>query len=157
MFAKECVDTLCECLSFHKNELMVIVAGYEKDLDNSIFKINPGMRSRFLWNFSLHEYNPAELYKIFSIKVERQRKWNLDADILGEKWFTENKSKFIYNGRDMEILLTYVKISHSHRVYGKPESEKYKVCQTDLENGLEMLLQNRKEDTSNKSIHSMYV
>mgnify|MGYP003349594333 CR=1 FL=1 len=31
-FAKECVDTLCEALSEHKHNWMVIIAGYEKDL-----------------------------------------------------------------------------------------------------------------------------
>ena len=32
-FAKECIDTLCEALSDHKDEIMVIIAGYENELN----------------------------------------------------------------------------------------------------------------------------
>ena len=38
-FAKECIDTLCEGLSNHKEELMVIIAGYEKELKDCFFLI----------------------------------------------------------------------------------------------------------------------
>jgi stage V sporulation protein K len=37
-FSKECIDTLCEALSDHKNNLMVIIAGYENELNNSFFR-----------------------------------------------------------------------------------------------------------------------
>ena len=33
IFAKECIDTLCEALSDHKDKLMVIIAGYKEDLN----------------------------------------------------------------------------------------------------------------------------
>ena len=32
LFAKECIDTLCEALSDYKDNIMVIIAGYEKEL-----------------------------------------------------------------------------------------------------------------------------
>ena len=37
---KECLDTLNECLSNYKDDLIVIIAGYEKELENTIFKTN---------------------------------------------------------------------------------------------------------------------
>ena len=42
-FAKECIDTLCEALSDHKERLMVIIAGYEKELDECFFNYNQGL------------------------------------------------------------------------------------------------------------------
>ena len=36
-FAKECIDTLCEGLSDNKENLMVIIAGYEEDLKKCFF------------------------------------------------------------------------------------------------------------------------
>ena len=42
-FSRECIDTLCEALSAHKGELMVIVAGYKDELKNTFFKANRGM------------------------------------------------------------------------------------------------------------------
>ena len=41
-FAKECIDTLCEGLSDHKNDLMVIIAGYEDELKNCFFSYKQG-------------------------------------------------------------------------------------------------------------------
>ena len=51
-FAKECIDTLCEGLSDHKEEIMVIIAGYEEELKNCFFSYNQGLDSRFTWRFS---------------------------------------------------------------------------------------------------------
>jgi SpoVK/Ycf46/Vps4 family AAA+-type ATPase len=39
-FSKECIDTLCEALSDHKQELMVIIAGYENELNDCFFNFN---------------------------------------------------------------------------------------------------------------------
>jgi len=41
-FAKECIDTLCEALSDHKDDLMVIIAGYEHELKDCFFDYNQG-------------------------------------------------------------------------------------------------------------------
>jgi SpoVK/Ycf46/Vps4 family AAA+-type ATPase len=35
-FSKECIDTLCEALSDHKDNLMVIIAGYENELNEAL-------------------------------------------------------------------------------------------------------------------------
>jgi hypothetical protein len=44
IYSKECIDTLCEALSDHKDDLMVIIAGYENELDATFFKANSGLR-----------------------------------------------------------------------------------------------------------------
>ena len=56
-FSKECIDTLCENLSNHKNDLMVIIAGYEEDINNLLLNINKGLDSRFIWRFKIENYN----------------------------------------------------------------------------------------------------
>ena len=68
-FAKECIDTLCEALSNHKHNLMVIIAGYEKELDECFFNFNPGLRSRFPWVFRTDKYSPKDLLNIFCKKT----------------------------------------------------------------------------------------
>jgi len=69
-YSKECIDTLCEALSDNKNDLMVIVAGYQKELDNHFFRVNEGMRSRFIWRFDIESYGTKELYEIFNLTEE---------------------------------------------------------------------------------------
>ena len=50
-FSKECIDTLCEALSNHKNNIMVIVAGYEKEIKNCFSSYIEGLESRFIWKY----------------------------------------------------------------------------------------------------------
>ena len=56
-YSKECIDTICEALSNHKDNLMVIIAGYENELNNTFFSANPGLESRFIWRFNIDNYN----------------------------------------------------------------------------------------------------
>ena len=159
-FSKECIDTLCEALSDNKNNLMVIIAGYENELKECFFNYNQGLDSRFTWRFSTDEYKANELFKIFLKKVS-DIEWVI-ADIKVE-WFKKNMDYFKFFGRDMETLLAKTKISHSKRVFCKPENEKKKLILADLNKGFEMYLKNndvknRKENENlKKSLEYIYV
>ena len=67
-FSKECIDTLCEALSDHKDNLMVIIAGYETDLDECFFKYNQGLNSRFTWRLKIDNYN--DVFKFYGRDIE---------------------------------------------------------------------------------------
>ena len=141
-FAKECIDTLCEALSDHKHELMVIIAGYEKELKNCFFNYNQGLESRFTWRFQTDDYNCDELREIFHKKV-KECGWSFDnIDNLESGWFKEKMNYFKYYGRDMETLFAKTKIAHSRRVFCRPKSEKTKITVEDLEKGYKLYLQN---------------
>ena len=162
-FAKECIDTLCEGLSDHKDKLMVIIAGYEKELKTCFFAYNAGLDSRFTWRFKTDDYKPEELMEIFRKKI-MDAGWSHDDKALNKQWFIENKDYFKYYGRDMETLFAKVKIVHSRRVFCLPEDQKTIVTMKDMIKGLELYLSNdevksRKEDKDTiASIHNfMYV
>ena len=160
-FAKECLDTLCECLSDHKDELMVIIAGYEKDLDKCFFSYNQGLHSRFTWRFKTDDYNCNELRKIFHKKV-RDNGWKLKSDnIPSIKWFEDKKEYFKYYGRDMETLLSKVKIVHGRRVFCLPEEDKKILTQKDMDKGFEKFLDNgevkNRKSEENESYKNMYL
>ena len=160
-FSKECIDTLCEALSDHKNHLMVIIAGYESELNDCFFNYNQGLNSRFTWRFKIDNYVGEDLYKIFLKKI-------IDADWRSEDtikadWFNKNISYFTFFGRDMEILFSKTKIAHSRRVFCKSVEEKKLITSADLENGFKIFLDNeevkkRKEsDTHKFMMNSIYV
>ena len=65
-FSKECIDTLCEALSEYKDNLMVIIAGYEVELKECFFSYNTGLDSRFTWRFKTDDYNAEDLKNIFN-------------------------------------------------------------------------------------------
>ena len=152
-FAKECIDTLCEALSDNKENLMVIIAGYEKELKDCFFSFNQGLESRFTWRFKTDDYSAEDLHNIF-IKKVKDIGWELDGKVETE-WFKKNKDYFKFYGRDIEALLSKCKIAHSKRVFCLPETEKKKLVLKDLEKGLEIYLKNddvksRKDEIESK-------
>jgi SpoVK/Ycf46/Vps4 family AAA+-type ATPase len=140
-FAKECIDTLCEALSNHKKDLMVIIAGYEKDLNKSFFSYNQGLDSRFTWRFKTDDYQPKELREIFFKKV-KDIQWECEKSEINIKWFEKNKDYFTFYGRDMETLLAKTKIVHSRRVFCLPDREKKKITMEDLMKGFQKFISN---------------
>ena len=158
-FSKECIDTICEALSDNKENLMVIIAGYEKDLKECFFNYNQGLDSRFIWRFKTDNYTAEDLYKIFLKKVN-DIGWEIDDNSnISIDWFKKNKEYFKFYGRDIETLLSKTKIYHSRRVFCRPESEKKRFILKDLDNGFEIYLKNdeirgRKEEEIKRSIYS---
>lgn len=147
-FAKECIDTLCEALSDNKENLMVIIAGYEKELKESFFAFNQGLDSRFTWRFKTDEYNAEDLHQIF-IKIVNDIGWEISTDSkITADWFKKNKDYFQFYGRDIETLLTKIKIAHSRRVFCLPETDKKKITIQDLDKGLQIYLRN--DDIKNR-------
>jgi stage V sporulation protein K len=142
-FSKECIDTLCEALSDYKDNLMVIIAGYETDLNECFFKYNQGLSSRFTWRFKIDDYNASELYNIF-IKKINESGWILDNSNMNVniKWFEKNKGLFKFYGRDIETLFAKTKIAHSRRVFCLDINLKKKLIMTDIDKGLEIYVKN---------------
>ena len=165
-FAKECVDTLCEALSEHKHNWMVIIAGYEKELNECFFSLNEGLNSRFTWRFKLDAYKPGELKSIYEKQV-LDYGWTIAASTgssptLPESWFASRMDYFTTYGRDMETLFTKTKIAHSRRVFCLPVSDKKIITVDDLENGFKLFIENpevkeRKDRGSGPYMKTLYL
>jgi hypothetical protein len=163
-FAKECVDTLCEALSEHKHNWMVIIAGYEKELNDCFFSLNEGLNSRFTWRFKLDAYKPGELKSIYKKQVYDYG-WTIAAGQEGglpESWFASRMDYFTTYGRDMETLVTKTKIAHSRRVFCLPVCDKKIITLDDLENGFKLFIENpevkdRKERGTGPYMKTLYL
>ena len=161
-FSKECIDTLCEALSNHKDNLMVIIAGYETDLNDCFFSANQGLNSRFTWRFKTDDYSAEDLYKIFVKKVNDDSWSFMEQSDINVKWFEKNKKHFKFYGRDIETLFAKVKIAHSRRVFCLDESIKKKLLLKDMDKGLEMFKKNENSDAKRAEnfkqvVSSMYM
>jgi SpoVK/Ycf46/Vps4 family AAA+-type ATPase len=153
IFSKECIDTLCEGLSDNKENLMVIIAGYETELNDCFFNYNQGLDSRFTWRFKIDNYSSEDLYKIFVKKV-KDIGWELHEESkITPDFFKKNNDYFKFFGRDIETVLAKTKIAHSKRVFCKADSEKKKITLKDLEKGFELYLKNdgikKRKDSEN--------
>lgn len=150
-FSKECIDTLCESLSYYKNDLMVIIAGYEKDINECFFSYNEGLESRFAWRLNIEKYNGDEICEIFYKKVA-DIGWTyigIKEELM--KWFIDNVENFPYYGRDVEMLLSKVKIAHSRRIFGKSEELKKNIDFIDVKKGFEKFQSNNNNGKKNEA------
>lgn len=62
-YGKEAIETILKAMEDHRNELVVIVAGYD-DLMHNFIDSNPGLRSRFNKYFHFPDYNGDDLLRI---------------------------------------------------------------------------------------------
>jgi len=156
-YSKECIDTICEALSNHKDNLMVIIAGYENELNNTFFSANPGLESRFIWRFNIENYNSNEMMQIFKKKV-KENGWELDTDVMIKvKWFEDKKDEFKFFGRDMELLFSHMKVCHSRRIYGKNDITRKLIILEDMDNGYKKFLDNKKKTNKSNVLYGLYV
>jgi SpoVK/Ycf46/Vps4 family AAA+-type ATPase len=144
-YSKECLDTLCEAMSEHKEDLMVIIAGYEDELYETFFRANKGLESRFTWRFKIDNYCAKELMQIYLKKVI-ENEWKIEIpDKELAQWFESKSGAFKYFGRDMELLFSYTKIAHGRRIYGKSEDLKKIIHLEDLDRGYKSFTLNSKK------------
>jgi SpoVK/Ycf46/Vps4 family AAA+-type ATPase len=160
-FSKECADTLCELLSDHKDNLIVIVAGYQNEVNDRFFRLNAGLESRFTWRFTIDDYTSAELWKMFKNKISAIGWTHNIQDGTGEDWFKRKYADFPAFGRDIEALIFKVKIAHSRRVYGKTEQTDLKtILVADLDAGFLQFKESMKSSTvysEKKFVSSMFL
>lgn len=63
-YGKEAIETILKAMEDHRDELIVIVAGYD-ELMHQFIDSNPGLRSRFNKYFNFPDYTGDDLLKIF--------------------------------------------------------------------------------------------
>lgn len=97
-FGYEAVETIMNAMEDNREDLMVIVAGYEKEMRHFL-DINPGLKSRFGNFINFEDYKPEELNQIFH-KMAREGKNQImpDAEPILADYFEK-----IYRTRDEEF------------------------------------------------------
>jgi SpoVK/Ycf46/Vps4 family AAA+-type ATPase len=105
IYAKECLDTLNQYLSENVDKIVCIIAGYKKELDSCFFSLNPGLRRRFPWTFTIENYNSEELTEIF-YKIIKEKEWETTCekkDVINS--INKNLHLFDGNGGDISTLI----------------------------------------------------
>ena len=136
-FSKECIDTINAFLSENTSNFILIIAGYQNDLDRSFFSLNPGLRRRFPWIYDISKYSITNLSDIFIHQVN-ENDWSLDDILIADNYkvlkslFNDYSNVFTNNGGDTLTLFDKAKICHSRRVFGKDKSVKMILNFTDI-------------------------
>lgn len=110
-YGRECLTELTKALEDYRDDLVVIVAGYTRPMEQ-FFESNPGLKSRFN-NFILFpDYDINELFDIFCyICNEKEYVLNDQAKILVKKWLLDKldkKDENFSNGRLVRNLFDEV-------------------------------------------------
>ena len=69
-FGREAVETLLKAMEDHRDELVVIAAGYSGPMEKFI-RSNPGLESRFNKYIHFPDYTPGELMGIFRLQCDK--------------------------------------------------------------------------------------
>ena len=159
-FSKECIDTINQNLTEKKGKVIVIIAGYKKQLEESFFSYNPGLMRRFPFRYTINPYSAEDLMRIY-LKMMKDDKWSQYDKSINVSFFEKNKQYFKYSGGDMEILWGFTKITHARRVFGMNIDKRKKIIQKDVDKAFELFVSNdevkKRNDDIRKSIYSMYL
>jgi len=132
-FSKECIDMINQYLSEYKNDFMMIVAGYEKELNKCFFAYNPGLRRRFSTYFNIENYSSDELMDIFKLKVSSFNYKNKIKDNKLNEFFKKNKKNFPYFGGDIEKLVNELKYVQANRTFYQDNQDDKDITYDDLD------------------------
>lgn len=69
-YGQEAIDTLLKAMEDHRDDLVVIAAGYPEEMKRFI-RSNPGLKSRFKRFIDFADYNDRELYAIFESMLKQ--------------------------------------------------------------------------------------
>ena len=118
-FGQEAVDTLLKAMEDHRDDLVVIVAGYT-DLMERFLDSNPGLRSRFGTVIHFDDYSAEQLMAILLQKLEWQE-YRLSPEAeqrareLIEKRVASKPENFA-NARDIRNFMERAIANHAMRV-----------------------------------------
>lgn len=70
-FGQECIDTLVKLIEDYRGEILVILAGYNKEM-NDFMKANSGLESRFPLKIEFPDYSADELFEIGKNMVSKK-------------------------------------------------------------------------------------
>lgn len=118
-FGQEAIDTIVKFMEDHRDDLMVIAAGYSKEM-RSFIAANSGLASRFTNELVFEDYNGDELMEIFR-RMAASSYYKLDEGceetlIKCFRWLHENKGANFGNGRTVRNVYERMVALQAYRI-----------------------------------------
>ena len=126
-YGQEAIDTLLKEMEDHRDDLIVIAAGYP-DLMETFINSNPGLRSRFNRVIRFPDYTPEELQRIFEQMMRKDGFTLTDGakEKLMRIWEAAQKNDGFGNGRGVRNIYEKVIVRQASRMVsaggGDPEA-----------------------------------
>ena len=118
-FGQEAVDTLLKAMEDHRDDLVVIVAGYT-ELMERFLDSNPGLRSRFGTTIRFDDYGADQLLDILHLNLQKQD-YQLSEAAEARAWKlikarVAHKPENFANARDIRNFMEWAIANHAVRV-----------------------------------------
>ncbi len=116
-FGQEAIDTILKAMEDHRDDLVVIVAGYTELMDRFIHS-NPGLESRFNRFLMFEDYTPEQMVAIFKMQckkgcyVQAQGTEELVRDFIAE----ESADDSFGNARGVRNLFEHILVAQNNRL-----------------------------------------
>jgi type II secretory pathway predicted ATPase ExeA len=118
-YSKACLDTLMELMDEHKDKLIVILAGYQKEMEDNIMVVNKGFRRRIQWWFHIEKYSPDEMFSIFKKHVI-DTGYTLPTNlIINADWFYNHQDFFPFYGGSIRNFIEKICTIHVKKTFGQ--------------------------------------
>ena len=125
-FGLEAIDTLVKAMEDHRDDLIVILAGYSREM-KEFLESNSGLKSRFANIINFPDYTGEELMKI-AVVIARSKQYRIDEAALKplQDYFTriqlnaDNKSG---NGRLARNMVEDAMVNQSKRILKDPDQD----------------------------------
>ena len=116
-FASDCMTTILKVMEDQKDNIIVIFAGYEKQMENFI-KFNPGLKSRIGYTIKFDDYTKQELVDIFKQLLDKNNLKITEEALTKVDRIIENSKKIedFGNARYINQIYQDILIEHSKNV-----------------------------------------
>ena len=118
-YGQEAIEMLLQAMEAHRDDLVVIVAGYKERMD-TFFHSNPGLHSRVGHHLEFPDYSLDELMAITDLMVTRQQ-YRFDAasrDAFNEYLARRMKLPHFANARSVRNAIDRIKLRQAKRLLG---------------------------------------
>jgi len=126
-YGSEAIDTLLKLMEDHRDDFVVVAAGYPKLMDKFLTS-NPGLASRFNQTIEFKDYTCDELFEIFEYMCNTASyKYNEDIQPFLLKCFEEhlkNSDETFGNARTVRNIFERSLLFHASRIIGMKKYDK---------------------------------
>lgn len=145
-FGNEVLNALNRFMSEHPGEIIIIMAGYKKEIKKNLMDSQPGLKRRFMWSFELTGYGPEELFLIWKQQMLPYIPNKKDEKKM-VSIFRENKDDFPNYAGDTLRLTNYVQMCYTESLMSNIRNDDKTITYKELEDGLVLLRQNNFESS----------
>lgn len=143
-FGKEAIDVLVKAMEDHRGELVVILAGYEGEM-NDLLNMNPGLESRIPFKLSFPDYSVFEIIEIVKASMSSKHftlTTKAENVLVNFIQFAASQNQGVLNGnaRWARNLVEKIRMEQNNRI-ARTDSHELMIIETeDIENAAKQII-----------------